>query len=161
MNRKPEEKFMRRAIELSERGGIQEKTGGVFGAVVVKDGQVIGEGYNLVMKNKDPTAHAEMLAIREAAKHLGSPHLDGCVLYTTGEPCPMCLVAAYWAHIDHVYFASRVEDALEYGKFQDLDFFEEIRKHPQERKIKCTEFMRDDAVAVWKQFAAMPDHVHY
>lgn len=89
------ETFMKRAIELSRRASIVEKTGGVFGAVVVKDGKIIAEGYNQVMKNKDPTWHAEMQAIREACKKLGTPHLERCDLYTSAECCPMCLATAY------------------------------------------------------------------
>jgi guanine deaminase len=95
--------FMKRAIELSRRASIVEKSGGVFGAVIVKDGKIISEGYNQVVRHNDPTWHAEMHAIREACKKLGRFHLDGCILYTSAECCPMCLSAAYWAHIDHIF----------------------------------------------------------
>ena len=158
---KPQEKFMRIAIDLSERASIKEKSGGVFGAVVVKDNEIIGEGYNQVIRHNDPTWHAEMQAIREACKKLGTPHLDGCILYTSAECCPMCLCAAYWAHIDHIYYGARIEDSKKYGDFQDVDFLAEIRKDPKDRKIKFTEFLRDDAVDVWRRFSEMPDHVHY
>ena len=161
MIKKPNEAFMRRAIELSEEAAIKEKTGGVFGAIVVKDGKIVGEGKNRVVKDNDPTAHAEVLAIRDAAKNLKTTHLEGCILYTAGEPCPMCLGAAYWARLDHIFYASKVEDALKYGEFDDLNFFEEIRKQPNERKIQCTECMRDEAVKVWKKYHDMPDRVHY
>src|ERR1700733_1590930 len=87
--------FMRRAIELSRRASIQEKSGGVFGAVIVKDGKIIAEGYNQVKKQNDPTWHAEMQAIREACKKLGRPHLEDCVMYTSGESCPMCIATSY------------------------------------------------------------------
>jgi len=106
------EEFMKKAIELSKRASIIEKTGGVFGAVLVKDGKIISEGYNQVIKHNDPTWHAEMHAIREACKKLGTPHLEGCVLYTSAECCPMCLATAYWAHIDHIYYGARTEDSL-------------------------------------------------
>ncbi len=155
------DKFMRRAIELSEKAAFIEKSGGVFGAVVVKDNKIIGEGYNQVVKHNDPTWHGEMHAIREACKHVGSPHLEGCVLYTSAEPCPMCLAAAYWAHISHIYTAARVEDALKYGNFDDVDFYEEIRKEPKDRRIGSSEILRDEAIEVWKRFADTPDHLHY
>jgi len=153
--------FMRRAIELSEKASLIEKSGGVFGAVIVKDNEIIAEGYNQVIKRNDPTWHGEVHAIREACKKMGSPHLEGCVLYTSAEPCPMCLTAAYWAHIDHIFYAARVEDALKYGDFKDIDFYEEMRKKPEDRRIKFTELLRDEAVEVWKKFAATPDHAHY
>lgn len=161
MSKKPDEKFMKRAIELSRRASIIEKTGGVFGAVVVKDGKIIGEGYNQVLKHNDPTWHAEMQAIREACKKLGTPHLQGCELYTSAECCPMCLATAYWAHIDHIYYGATTEDALKYGNFADIDILEEICQDPKMRRIKMIQTMRPEAVDVWKEFAAMPDRAHY
>ncbi len=156
-----DEVFMKRAIELSRRAAIIEKTGGVFGAIVVKDGVIIGEGYNQVIKNNDPTWHAEMHAIREASKTIASPHLVGCDIYTSAECCPMCLAAAYWAHIRHIYYASTTEDALKYGNFADIDILSEVRKPPALRRIQCSEKMRHEAVEVWKEFAMMPDRAHY
>lgn len=153
--------FMNRAIELSRRASIIEKSGGVFGAVIVKDGKIIAEGYNQVKKTHDPTWHAEIQAIREASKKLGTPHLEGCILYTSAECCPMCLAAAYWAHIDHIFYGARVEDALEYGDFADVDILSEVRKEPEDRRIKFTEIMRPEAVEVWKEFSKMPDRAHY
>ncbi len=161
MSQNGNETFMKKAIDLSERASIKEKTGGVFGAVVVKDGKIIGEGYNQVIKYNDPTWHAEMQAIREACKKLGTPHLEGCILYTSAECCPMCLCAAYWAHIDHIFYGARVEDSLKYGDFKDIDFLEEIRKDPKDRKIKFTEMMRPEAVEIWKRFSEMPDRARY
>lgn len=158
---KPVEKFMEKAIQLSRKASIEEKTGGAFGAVVVKDGKIVGEGYNQVLKNNDPTWHAEMHAIREACKNLGTPHLEGCILYTSAECCPMCLAAAYWAHIKCIYYAATVEDALEYGSFADVDIYSEIRKEPNQRRITHTEFQRPLAVEIWKEFAQMPDKAHY
>ncbi len=155
------EKFMRRAIELSEKAGIKEKTGGVFGAVIVKDGKIISEGYNQVAKNNDPTWHAEMHAIREACHKLGTPHLDGCVLYTSSEPCPMCLATAYWAHIDKIFYGARVEDAMKYGDFQDITIYEDFKKKPADRSIPCTECLRSEATEVWKKFSEMPDRARY
>jgi guanine deaminase len=161
MEKKPNKEFMQKAIDLSERASLIEKTGGVFGAVVVKDGKIISEGYNQVIKHNDPTWHAEMQAIREACKKLGTPHLKGCILYTSAECCPMCLSAAYWAHIDHIYYGATTEDALEYGEFADVDILTEIRKDPKQRKIKFTEVMRPEAVEIWKKFAKMPDRARY
>lgn len=161
MDKKLHESFMKRAIELSERASIKEKTGGVFGAVIVKDGKIIAEGYNQVMKHNDPTWHAEMQAIREACKKLGTPHLKGCVMYTSAECCPMCLATAYWAHLDHIYYGATTEDSLKYGDFADTDILAELRKDPQERRIKFSEMMRPEAVEIWKKFAAMPDRARY
>jgi tRNA(Arg) A34 adenosine deaminase TadA len=161
MAEKYDEKFMKRAIELSREASIEKKTGGVFGAVIVKDGKIIGEGYNQVLATHDPTWHAEMQAIREATKKLGTPHLDGCVLYTSAECCPMCLATAYWAHIDHIYYGATIDDAFKYGNFADVDILDEIRKDAKQRKIKFTEKMRPEAVEVWKEFAEMPDRAHY
>lgn len=156
-----EERFMQRAIELSRKAGIVDKTGGVFGAVIVKEGKIVGEGYNQVLKTHDPTWHAEMQAIREASKTLQVPHLEGCALYTSAECCPMCLAACYWAHIDKIYYASTTSDALHYGEFDDIDILEEIKKEPGERKIAAKEIMRAQAVQVWQEFHNMPDRGWY
>src|SRR5271170_2697524 len=153
-SQKQNEEFMHRAIALSERASIIEKTGGVYGAVVVKDGKIISEGYNQVIKHHDPTWHAEMQAIREACKKLGSPHLDGCVLYTSAECCPMCLATAYWAHIDHIFYAASTEDTLKYGDTRDIEILLEVRKDSKDRRIKLEETaMRPQAVEVWKEFS--------
>ena|SRR5579863_1061384 len=161
MASKLDEEFMRRAIELSEVAGIKEKSGGVFGCVIAKDGKIIGEGYNQVVKHNDPTWHGEIQAIREACKRMQSPHIEGAVLYTSAEPCPMCLAACYWAHIDHFFYAARVEDALKYGEFKDVDFYKEICKPASERLIKSSELLRDEAVKIWKKFAEMPGRARY
>jgi guanine deaminase len=153
--------FMKKAIELSRRASIIEKSGGVFGAVIVKDNEIIAEGYNQVIRHNDPTWHAEMQAIREACKKMGSPHLEGCILYTSAECCPMCLSAAYWAHVKHIFYGATIDDALKYGNFQDVDILADIRKEPSERKIKWTEVMRPEAVEVWKEFSQMPGRAHY
>lgn len=161
MNQKNDEFFMRRAIELSRRASIIEKSGGVFGAVIVKDGEIISEGYNQVIRHNDPTWHAEIQAIREACKKLGSPHLQGCVLYTSAECCPMCLSAAYWAQLDKIYYGATIEDALQYGDFQDVNILDEVRKDPVHRQIKYKEILRPEAVEVWKEFAQVPGRAHY
>lgn len=163
MTDQPNEQFMRRAIELSEIAGIKEKSGGVFGSVIVKNGKIIAEGYNQVIKQNDPTWHGEMQAIREACKVLKSPHLNGCVLYTSAEPCPMCMATAYWAQLDHIYYAATMGDALKYGEFADDNYYQELAKKPEERKIKCIELsnMRNDAIKIWKAYSEMPDRKHY
>lgn len=154
-------KFMKRAIELSEKAGITDKTGGVFGCVIAKDGKIISEGYNQVIKHNDPTWHGEMQAIREACKKLGSPHIQGAVLYTSAEPCPMCLAACYWAHIDHYFYAAHIEDALKYGDFKDVDFYKELSDTPDHRVIKSQELLRDQAIVIWKKFSEMPGRARY
>ena len=155
------EAFMKHAIHLSKRASLIEKSGGVFGAVIVKDGVIIGEGYNQVIRHSDPTWHAEMHAIREAAKKLGTPHLKGSTLYTSAECCPMCLSAAYWAHVDHIFYGATVADSLEYGDFQDERILTELRKAPHERTIKLTELLRIEALEVWKEFSIMSDRARY
>lgn len=163
MSNQPNDKFMRRAIELSEIAGVKEKTGGVFGAVIVKNNEVIAEGYNQVLKKNDPTWHGEMEAIRKACQKLQSPHLEGCVMYTSAEPCPMCMATAYWARLDAIYYAATIQDALKYGEFEDEDFYKELAKKGKDRKIKCIEMtpLREEAVKVWKTYAQMPDKKHY
>lgn len=163
MSDRPEEKFMRRAIELSEIAGVKEKTGGVFGSVIVKDGKVIAEGYNQVIKQNDPTWHGEMEAIREACKRLKSPHIPGAILYTSAEPCPMCMAAAYWASLDKIYYAAHITDALKYGDFEDANYYQELAKPPLERTIQTIEVpeLRPDAVKVWKAYSEMPDRKRY
>lgn len=153
--------FMKRAIALSRRASIEEKTGGVFGAVIVKDGKIIAEGYNQVIRTNDPTWHAEMQAIREACVKLGTPHLTGCVMYTSAECCPMCLATAYWAHLDHIFYAATTGDALAYGEFDDIDILDEVRKEPHNRRITMSEHMRPEAVTVWKEFADLEDRARY
>lgn len=153
--------FMKRAIELSRKASLIDKSGGVFGAVIVKDGKIIAEGWNQVAKTKDPTWHAEMHAIREACKKLGTPHLEGCTLYSSAECCPMCLATAYWAHIDRIFVGASTADSLKYGDFADIDILDEIKKDPTARRITFTEIMRPEAVEVWKEFSKMPDRARY
>jgi len=152
---------MRRAIELSRTAGIESKTGGCFGAVVVKDGEIIGEGSNHVLAKNDPTWHGEIEAIREASKNLQTPHLDGAILYTSAEPCPMCLSASYWAHIKEIYYGATYDDVMNYGEFQDKSFRDELLKKPSDRKIPSFNIEREEAIEVWKEYQQMPDKRHY
>lgn len=154
-------KFMTRAIELSYQTSIVESAGGTFGCVIVKDGKIIGEGRNRVVAENDPTWHGEVEAIRNACKAEGSFKLENATLYTSAEPCPMCMAATYWAGIGTVYYASQVEDALEYGNFDDSMIYAEIRKPVDQRSIPIKQIMRCEAVEVWKQYNDKKDRVQY
>lgn len=160
----PQAQHMARAIELSRQAGVVDKSGGCFGAVIVdKEGNVVAEALNTVVADNDPSAHGEVNAIRKACKKLKSPHLTGCTMYTSAEPCPLCTACAMWARIETVYYAAQYSDVKQYGKFEDEDFFAEFQKSNAERTPPSIQFMRDESVEVWKEFAAMPegDRVHY
>ncbi|WP_459677044.1 nucleoside deaminase [Acidisoma sp. 7E03] len=156
-----DETFMRRAIALSEHTSLVESAGGAFGCVIVQDGQIIGEGANRVVAENDPTWHAEMAAIRNACTTQGTFKLRDATLYTSAEPCPMCMAACYWAGIERVFYASQVEDALEYGNFDDSMIYEEIRKPAAERTIAIRQILRAEATEVWKKYAEKDDRVPY
>lgn len=138
------------AIELS-RNGMEQGKGGPFGCVIVKDGKVIGKGYNSVLVTKDPTAHAEMVAIRDACKNLGHFQLDGCELYTSCEPCPMCLGAIYWARPSKVFYANSKTDAAEIG-FDDDFIYQELELPKQERKIPFEQLSQIEAKEVFYEW---------
>lgn len=156
-----DETFMARAIALSEHTALVESAGGAFGAVIVRDGQIIGEGANRVVAENDPTWHAEMAAIRDACRKEGNFKLPGATLYTSAEPCPMCMAAAYWAGISRIFYASTNEDALRHGNFDDSMIYEEIRKPASERKIPIRQIMRAEAIEVWERYEAKADRVPY
>ena len=151
--------FMQRAIDLA-RLGMDEGWGGPFGAVIVKDGKIVGEGHNKVIRENDPTAHAEMIAIREAAKNLQSFQLEGCTIYTTCEPCPMCLGAIYWARPEKVCYACTSHDAAEIA-FDDHFIYEELGKNKENRMITFQGFMRQDALVLFKSWKEKPDKTLY
>ncbi|KEF41599.1 MAG: dCMP deaminase [Cyanobium sp. CACIAM 14] len=155
------EPFLRQAIELSRRAALDFGTGGAFGALIVKEGQVIATGMNRVVASHDPTWHGEMEAIRLACITLQSFKLPGCVLYTSAEPCPMCLAACYWAGIEAVVYAASVEDALTYGGFDDRPIYEQLALPKDERSIRLTQLLREEALEVWKAYQARPDRVRY
>lgn len=140
--------FLERAIELSKEGMLQEK-GGPFGCIIVKDGKIIAEGCNSVTSNNDPTAHAEVVAIRNACKEIGSYQLDGCILYTSCEPCPMCLGAIYWARPDKVFYANTRQDAASIG-FDDEFIYKEIPLRDAERQIDFRQVHLDSAYKVFE-----------
>ena len=155
------EKFQRRAIELSARAALEYSTGGAFGAVIAKDGKIVSEGMNRVIASHDPTWHAEMEAIRLASVTLQSFKLTGCVLYTSAEPCPMCLGAAYWAGLEEIHYSASVDDALEYGNFDDSFIYAELGLPKDGRKLRLKQALRDEAVEVWKKYKAKPDKIQY
>ena len=143
---------MLQAIELA-KNGMLAGNGGPFGCVIVKDGQIIGQGSNMVLKSNDPTAHAEVVAIREACKNLNNFQLDGCEVYTSCEPCPMCLGAIFWARPAKVFFACTKEDAAAAG-FDDDFIYQEIKIPPADRKIPMISLMREEslkAFELWKE----------
>ena len=155
----PNPEFLRRAIALATRN-VLTAAGGPFGAVVVRDGKIIGEGANSVTTTNDPTAHGEVNAIRAAAKSLGTFSLAGCALYTSCEPCPMCLAAAYWARLDAVYYGASAADAARAG-FDDSFFYDELRKDASERKLSSKQLLADEAWASFAAWIAAPNKVEY
>ncbi len=154
-----DEKFMRRAIVLAQNG-IDRNVGGPFGAIVVKDGEIIGEGCNRVTSTNDPTAHAEVIAIRNACEKLKSFQLDDCTIYTSCEPCPMCLGAIYWARPAQVFFAATREDAADIG-FDDQFIYNEIEKTINERQLKIVNLMREEGLTVFKNWENKTDKTKY
>lgn len=154
-----EEKLMLEAITLS-RKAIQGNEGGPFGCIVVKNDQVIGRGNNKVTSTNDPTAHAEVVAIREACQHLGTFQLDDCEIYTTCEPCPMCLGAIYWARPKIVYYANNRADAAKIG-FDDSMIYDEFGLKADERKIPLVSIGRQEALKVFEEWEAKEDKINY
>ena len=144
--------FLRRAIGLATEN-VATGRGGPFAAVIVRDGKIVGEGVNTVTASHDPTAHGEVNAIRAAASALGSFTLAGCELYTSCEPCPMCLAAAYWARVDAIYYGASAADAARAG-FDDAFLYEEIRKSGEERSLPSAQLIGDEA---WSSFQTWID----
>lgn len=155
-----DKEFMRRAIALAQKG-IDAGAGGPFGAVVVnQNGEVVGEGFNQVTSTNDPTAHAEVVAIRRACETLGNFQLDGCILYTSCEPCPMCLGAIYWARPAKVFYAATRADAAQVG-FDDALIYEEITKEFEHRKMNFINLMRDEGLTVFENWTNKTDKTEY
>ena len=151
-------KFMLRAIELSISSA--EDTGGPFGCVIVKDDKIIAEGSNKVTFSNDPTAHAEIVAIREACKKLSTFNLSGCDLYASCEPCPMCLSAIYWSHVDNIFYANTREDAKKIN-FDDSLIYSEISKKNEDRKIPIKQMLRDEALKAFEIWNKKTDKIEY
>ncbi len=152
------EKFMTRAITLAENN--IKKGGGPFGAVIVKDNKIIAEGYNQVTNNNDPTAHAEVTAIREASKILETFDLSGCTIYTSCEPCPMCLGAIYWAKLDKIYYGNTKQDADNIG-FSDAFIYKEIERPIHERNVTTQQLMHKEALTAFKMWKESDDKISY
>ena len=151
--------FIARAIALSEEG-MDSDAGGPFGAIVVKDDKIISEGFNKVTSTNDPTAHAEVVAIRKACEKLGSFQLDDCVIYTSCEPCPMCLGAIYWARPRAVFYACNREDAAAIN-FDDQFIYDELDKEMDTRKINFTALLREEGLSVFKKWDAKTNKTKY
>ncbi len=152
------EKFMARAIALSENN--IKKGGGPFGAVIVKDNEIIAEGFNQVTNNNDPTAHAEVTAIREASKTLKTFDLSGCTIYTSCEPCPMCLGAIYWAKLDKIYYGNTKQDADNIG-FSDAFIYKEIERPIHQRKVPTQQVMHKEALTAFKMWEDDNNKISY
>jgi guanine deaminase len=151
--------FMARAIQLSLES-MRSGRGGPFGAVIVRDGAIIAEGSNQVTSRNDPTAHAEVLAIRKACAKTGRFELADCELYTSCEPCPMCLGAIYWARLARIYFANTAADAAQIG-FDDSFIYAQLKVPHAERTIPAVQMMRDEALAAFRAWAEKPDKIPY
>jgi tRNA(Arg) A34 adenosine deaminase TadA len=151
--------FLRKAIELSREGAVTGLNG-PFGCIIVKDGEIVGEGSNRVASTNDPTAHAEVVAIRNACRRLGSFQLNGCIVYTSCEPCPMCLGAIYWARPDKVYFASTKNDASDAG-FDDAFIYHEIVLPPLDRQIPMEYISMPEAKAIFTTWKENPEKKVY
>jgi tRNA(Arg) A34 adenosine deaminase TadA len=154
-----QQQFMMRAIELS-RQGMENNLGGPFGCVIVKDGQIVGEGNNQVTSTNDPTAHAEVVAIRNACKNLNTFQLDGCEVYTSCEPCPMCLGAIYWARPDKIFYANTRADAAAAG-FDDSMIYDELASDIETRKIPIIQLLHDEALKVFDKWKNKSDKTKY
>lgn len=153
------ETFMRAAIAAAD-DGLRTNRGGPFGCVIVRQGQVIAHGRNEVTSSNDPTAHAEVTAIRTACRTLGTFVLDDCELYTSCEPCPMCLAAIYWARIPQVYYGNTRQDAAAIG-FDDDFIYQQIPLPPDRRAVKMTPLLRDEAQRTFQVWTAKPDRIEY
>ncbi len=155
----PNPEFLRRAIALATQN-VETGSGGPFGAVIVRDGAIVGEGANSVTTGNDPTAHGEVNAIRAAARALGTFVLSGCELYTSCEPCPMCLAAAYWARIDAIYYGANAADAARAG-FDDAYLYDEMKKSVGERALPAVQMLGDEAWASFAAWLESPKRVEY
>jgi tRNA(Arg) A34 adenosine deaminase TadA len=152
-------RFLREAIRLS-RLRMRQGRGGPFGAVVARGGVIVARGWNAVTSSIDPTAHAEVVAIRRACRKLGSFSLAGCVLYASCEPCPMCLAAAYWARVDRLVYAATRDDAARAGFDDDL-IYREVPLAPEVRSLPTKRLLRAEAAAVFEEWLAKPDRIPY
>ena len=155
----PNPVFLRRAIELATQN-VLAGTGGPFAALIVRDGEVVAEAANSVTTTNDPTAHGEVNAIRKACATLGTFSLEGCEIYTSCEPCPMCLAAIYWARLGAIYYGSSQQDAAKAG-FDDAFLYEEFRKSPSERSISAAQLLQTEAWQAFAMWQVTPSKVDY
>ena len=153
------EYFMEKAIELS-LDNMRSGKGGPFGAIIVKDGKIVGSGTNHVTSENDPTAHAEVVAIRDACRNLGTFQLDGCIIYTSCEPCPMCLGAIYWTRPKAIYYANTRVDAANIG-FDDDFIYEELKKDLEIRSLPIEQVGRENAIKVFEEWKKKSDKIEY
>ncbi len=153
------QEFMRESIRLSLEN-MEKNAGGPFGAVVVKNGEIVGRWRNKVTSTNDPTAHAEMVAIRDACQNLWNFQLDGCELYTSCEPCPMCLGAIYWARFDRVYYGNTKQDAADIN-FDDKYIYEELDRPLDKRHLPMQQLLREEAIKVFQKWADKQDKILY
>jgi tRNA(Arg) A34 adenosine deaminase TadA len=151
--------YMRQAIQLMRQAGVVDKTGGPFGAVIVRDGKVLAASGNSVVRDNDPSAHAEVNAIRIACRAVGSPNIPGAVLYSSCEPCPMCYSTAYWARIGKIYYAASWSDYADL--FDDTNICQDLAKHYPQRTVALQQIMQDEAQKVWRDFRKIPNRVRY
>lgn len=150
---------MLEAIALS-RKGVENNEGGPFGCIVVKGDEIVGRGNNRVTSTNDPTAHAEVVAVRDACRNLNTFQLEGCEIYTSCEPCPMCLGALYWARVERIFYGNTRHDAAAID-FDDSMIYEEITKSLEERKIPIKSICREEALKVFEMWRAKPDKTLY
>lgn len=155
---KEDEKFMQQAIQISIDNIANG--GGPFGAVIVKNGEVVASGANRVVPDNDPTAHAEVSAIRQACKNLGTFNLEGCTIYSSCEPCPMCLSAIYWSRISRLCYGNTKRDAAEIN-FDDSFIYDQLHLNYDERSLKCEHFLRNQALAAFHLWAEKEDKTEY
>jgi len=154
-----DKKHLQEALNLA-RQGMKSGAGGPFGAIIVRNGEIIGRGYNRVTSTNDPTAHAEVVAIRDACKNLGSFQLDDCVLYTSCEPCPMCLGAIYWARPERFVYAASREDAAD-GGFDDDFIYREIPMPPKNRSIQATQNLQEEGRVLFEEWLEIEERIEY
>lgn len=146
--------FIEKAIALAYEG-MRQGAGGPFGALVVKEGKILGEGFNRVIGDKDPTAHAEVVAIRNACRHLGHYQLDGCTIYCSSEPCPMCMGAIYWARPERIVFATSHQDAARHARFDDQFIYDELKLPLAQRRIPAIQMLREEGLKLFEEWMGM------
>jgi tRNA(Arg) A34 adenosine deaminase TadA len=151
--------YMAMALQHMREAGVLNKTGGPFGAVVVLDGKVLAVAGNSVMRDMDPSAHAEVNALREACRKVGSPHIDGAVMYSSCEPCPMCFSTAYWARLGKIFYGASYADYADL--FDDANIAKDLTLPYEQRQVAMQQIMRPEAVKVWEEFRKLPDGARY